>query len=223
MTTYRYKNYSADVAGDGQILVKPNDWLSKYYACIHQRDVGPKDLPAIKREFGRMIGNGQDVPDVQSFEVQGDPHLIYAGETVYHIPTFLKNKPYVRGSIRNPIFVTASGLGLGEWILSRLIDLAEMIGSRSPGIITPHAPSTQTVIAHIEETVKPGEAFCLLEDPQSVWYFDKTPTGKKVFIPVSPRAHQQFKEAHGTSWDDFRRQHCHELGYCRAADSWYVE
>ncbi|HEY6943618.1 MAG TPA: hypothetical protein VI431_00655 [Candidatus Acidoferrum sp.] len=73
---YRSKNgrHQVEVAPDGAIRVKPGDWLSKYSAAIHN------NYWTI-HEFARKDRSGRFLPIA-------NPNLIYAGETVYHLPTY---------------------------------------------------------------------------------------------------------------------------------------
>lgn len=72
---YRSRNgkYHVQVAEDGAIRVKPGDWLSKYSAAIHN------NFWAI-REFARRDASGR-------FVAIRNPNRIYAGETIYHLPS----------------------------------------------------------------------------------------------------------------------------------------
>ena len=76
---YRSANgrYRVDVAVDGAIDVKPNDWLSKYSAAIR------KNFTTI-REYARKDRSGQLVPIK-------NVNLIYTGETLYHLPTYYQS------------------------------------------------------------------------------------------------------------------------------------
>ena len=70
---------------DGAIHVKHGDWLSKYSAAMYN------DFTHV-HEFGRMDKNGQLRPI-------HNVNLIFAGETVYHIPTYRKTHPMRMGAI----------------------------------------------------------------------------------------------------------------------------
>jgi hypothetical protein len=63
-----------EVAPDGAIRVKPGEWLSKYSAAIHNNYWSV-------HEFARKDPSGKLVPI-------RNVNLIYAGETVYHVPTY---------------------------------------------------------------------------------------------------------------------------------------
>ena len=75
---YRNGRYSVDVGQDGVIKVRPGDWLSKYSAAIFNNFWRV-------HEFGRMGRLGM--------EPIRNINLIYAGETVYHLPTYSKYRP----------------------------------------------------------------------------------------------------------------------------------
>jgi hypothetical protein len=75
---YRNGRYSVDVGLDGTIKVRAGDWLSKYSAAMFNTFWRV-------HEFGRMGRFG--------VEPIKDINLIYAGETIYHIPTYLKARP----------------------------------------------------------------------------------------------------------------------------------
>jgi hypothetical protein len=77
---YRTRNgrYQVNVATDGAIRVKPNDWLSKYSAAIHNNFT-------TVREYARKDRSGKLVP-IQNL------NLIYAGETLYHLPTYRQSR-----------------------------------------------------------------------------------------------------------------------------------
>lgn len=70
---------------DGAIHVKHGDWLSKYSAAMYN------DFTHV-HEFGRMDKNGLLRPIHKV-------NLIFAGETVYHIPTYRKTHPMRMGAI----------------------------------------------------------------------------------------------------------------------------
>lgn len=78
-TTYRSANgkYAVTVARDGAIRVRPGDWLSKYALAIYGN---PWQIEA----FRRKDRAGQYVPIRH-------PHWIYAGETIYHLPTVIEH------------------------------------------------------------------------------------------------------------------------------------
>ncbi len=71
----RSGKYHVRVEDNGAIHVGPGDWLSKYSAAIHDGDVTQI------REFARMGPDGRLRP-IRNVD------LIYAGETIYHIPTY---------------------------------------------------------------------------------------------------------------------------------------
>jgi len=72
-TTYKRGKYSVTVGGDGSILVRPGDWLTKYSAAIYGNfwniDV-----------FCRRDKSGNYIRITH-------PASIFAGETLYHVPT----------------------------------------------------------------------------------------------------------------------------------------
>jgi hypothetical protein len=84
---YRNGQYSVEVGPDGAIKVRPGDWLSKYSAAMFNTFWRVN-------EFGRMGRFG--VEPIQNV------NLINAGETIYHIPTYLKSKPSGTQSTRPP-------------------------------------------------------------------------------------------------------------------------
>jgi hypothetical protein len=73
-----YKNgpYHVDIGNDGTIHVRPGDWLSKYSAAIYN------NFTTI-HVFARRDKFGAVVP-IQNV------NLIYAGEVLYHLPTYNK-------------------------------------------------------------------------------------------------------------------------------------
>jgi hypothetical protein len=73
MKTYRKGRYHVTIEHDGAIRVKPRDWLSKYSMAIWN------DFWHV-HEYGRL--NRQGV-----LEPVRNVNLIYAGETLYHLPT----------------------------------------------------------------------------------------------------------------------------------------
>jgi len=74
MKTYRRGKYRVEIARDGAIQVRRGDWLSKYSAAIHNNFYEVY-------EYGRIncLGRMEYILDVDK---------IYAGETIYHIPTW---------------------------------------------------------------------------------------------------------------------------------------
>ena len=77
--TYSNLRYHVTMRVDGAIQVKHGDWLSKYSAAMYN------DFTRI-HEFGRMDHSGVLRPI-------HNVNLIHAGETVYHIPTYMKAHP----------------------------------------------------------------------------------------------------------------------------------
>jgi len=71
---YAHGGYSVTVADDGAIAVKPGDSLSKYSMAIHH------DFNHV-REFGRKQAGSATIGPIANI------NLIYAGETIYHLPT----------------------------------------------------------------------------------------------------------------------------------------
>lgn len=213
MPIFKHKQYSVDMKDDGAIRVMPNDWVSKYCACIHRRDVSAQDTPAMKREFGRKIGG-----KLKSFESQGDINRIAVGETIYHIPTHQKSKTPLPGSYDHPIIIDAIGVARKELLLTRLVDLLFMVLQRSPSPVAPFEPSSSSLEHHLNARLKPGTYFAPRDDRQSVWLWTKAPSGTRLAIPASPRAHQQFRELNGKSWDAFRRENCVQLRWCLPDD-----
>ncbi len=86
MKDYRRGKYQVHIEDNGAIKVRPGDWLSKYSAAIHNNFFSI-------HEFGRMGRSGQ-------IEPVKNPNLIYAGETLYHIPTH--NAFVAKGGIPKP-------------------------------------------------------------------------------------------------------------------------
>ena len=83
--TYTNWPYSVIVRTDGAIYVKHGDWLSKYSAAMYN---GFTHV----HKFGRMDKNGLLRPI-------HNMNLIFAEETVYHIPTYRKTHPMRMGAI----------------------------------------------------------------------------------------------------------------------------
>jgi hypothetical protein len=74
---YRRGRYHVEVSHDGAIHVRHGDWLSKYSAAMFNTFWRV-------HEFGRMSDHGmQPIRNV---------NLIYAGETIYHIPTYIRSR-----------------------------------------------------------------------------------------------------------------------------------
>ena len=71
---YQHGRYRVEVGNDGIVQVRPGDWLSKYSAAIYN------DFTTI-RVFARRDKSGSPTPI-------RDVNLIYAGETLYHLPTY---------------------------------------------------------------------------------------------------------------------------------------
>ena len=71
--TYQHRGYRVIIGEDGAILVRGGDSLSKYSMAIHH------DFQHLA-EYGRRNGNGNLQP-------VADINRIYAGETLYHLPT----------------------------------------------------------------------------------------------------------------------------------------
>jgi hypothetical protein len=71
---FRHSKFSVRMGADGAIRVKGGDVLSKYAAAIRG------DFTKLN-EFGRLdsLGNLRRIPNV---------NLIFAGETIYHMPTY---------------------------------------------------------------------------------------------------------------------------------------
>jgi hypothetical protein len=80
---YRNGAYRVSIGEDGKIVVKAGDWLSKYSAAMYGGDVTHVN------EFGRLV-NGK-------MEPIADVNRIYAGETIYHIPTYDLSKNPAQG------------------------------------------------------------------------------------------------------------------------------
>src|SRR5215468_9943354 len=72
--TYQSFPYKVTIEHDGAIRVKHGDWLSKYSAAMYNNFNGI-------HEFARKGRDGKlrRIPN---------PNLIYAGETIYHVPTY---------------------------------------------------------------------------------------------------------------------------------------
>lgn len=71
---YKNGHYHVDIGNDGAIHVRPGDWLSKYSAAIYN------NFTTI-HVFARRDKFGAIVP-IQNV------NLIYAGEVLYHLPTY---------------------------------------------------------------------------------------------------------------------------------------
>jgi hypothetical protein len=78
-TTYKRGKYSVSVGNDGSIFVRPGDWLTKYSAAIYG------NFWTIDG-FCRKDKSGNYIPITH-------PARIFAGETLYHMPT-VKNAPH---------------------------------------------------------------------------------------------------------------------------------
>ena len=77
--TYSNWRYKVTMNAEGAIHVKHGDWLSKYSAAMYN------DFTRV-HEFGR-IDNGGNLRRIHNV------NLIYAGETIYHIPTYRHAHP----------------------------------------------------------------------------------------------------------------------------------
>src|SRR5262249_22085772 len=77
--TYSSFPYKVTVEHDGAIRVKHGDWLSKYSAAMYGNFKGINEF-ARKGRDGKL----RRIPN---------PNLIYAGETIYHIPTYKYSHP----------------------------------------------------------------------------------------------------------------------------------
>jgi hypothetical protein len=77
--TYTNYRYSVTMGTDGAIKVKHGDWLSKYSAAMYN------NFEHI-HEFGRMDSAGK-------LRRIRNVNLIFAGETVFHMPTYRKAHP----------------------------------------------------------------------------------------------------------------------------------
>src|SRR5215813_3357891 len=80
MRLYSNGRFKVTVHDDGSIKVMPGDWLTKYSAAMYDR---------FWRifEFGRLSKNGGGIEPIKN------PNLIFAGETLYHIPTYTRAHP----------------------------------------------------------------------------------------------------------------------------------
>lgn len=76
VTTKRQGRWEVTIGADGEIFVRPGDWLSKYSA-------------AVDGDFYTIWPYMRPTDDGQFISIR-DPKLIIAGESLYHIPTFLK-------------------------------------------------------------------------------------------------------------------------------------
>jgi hypothetical protein len=97
VVTRTYSNflYTVTIRADGAIDVKHGDWLSKYSCAMYN------DYTHI-HEFARMDKNGK----LKRIEGRHALNHIFAGETLYHMPTYGKLHPIVTDEIQ----VTASPL-----------------------------------------------------------------------------------------------------------------
>jgi hypothetical protein len=118
---YRRGRYSVEVVADGAIRVKTGDWLSKYSAAINDNFWQVND-------FGRLTKRGM--------EPVANPNMIIAGETLYHIPTYVakrapgrpapavtlpvpevQRKDLIIGALRRQFHLSQSTWDLiGDWI-----------------------------------------------------------------------------------------------------------
>jgi hypothetical protein len=76
VTTFKQGRWEVKVGADGEIIVKPGDWLSKYSA-------------AVNGNFYTIEPYMRRTDDGQFIRIR-DPNLITAGESLYHIPTLVK-------------------------------------------------------------------------------------------------------------------------------------
>jgi len=197
MATHRFKNYSVTVGSDGSIQVKRNDWISKYYAAIKRRDVGPIDVSAMKKDFARRIGaTGKKVGTLKSFERQGDVNKISVGETIYHIPTYRRTL----GTRANPIPANLRSAINADYIVQRSVELLMMILTRKPGLIGPYSPNSAVLIQSIERQVKPGQYFVHEDDQTIVWKLMKC-KGKNVIVPANTKAEKVMRKQMGDDWE----------------------
>ena len=85
---YQNGRYQVEVGNDGAIKVKPGDWLSKYSAAIYNNFTNIYD-------FARKDNSGSLTP-IQNV------NLIYAGETIYHLPTYYSSFSPMEITVRRP-------------------------------------------------------------------------------------------------------------------------
>jgi len=85
MKTYQNGPFKVSIAEDGAIKVKQGDWLSKYSAAIYNDFIH-------FYEYGRKRRDGR-------IEIISNFSSIYAGEIIYHIPTF---EAWQKKSIKGP-------------------------------------------------------------------------------------------------------------------------
>ncbi len=111
--TYSSSGYSVTVASDGLIVVKRNDWISKYAKCLYG------DALVGWSDFGRMRGG--------SVSPLPNPDAIEAGEKLYHIPTHTKKtgKPaapmVVQDAADSVLRETWYGLGIKGGAMGSLV------------------------------------------------------------------------------------------------------
>lgn len=84
------KRYSVDIGPNGQIKVVGGDILSGYSMAIHK-------IPWEITEYGRLK-QSRMMPIVNH-------DLIFAGETIYHLPSWNKNRPRIAGRSMPPVRV----------------------------------------------------------------------------------------------------------------------
>ena len=132
---------------DGAIHVKHGDWLSKYSAAMYN------DFTHV-HEFGRMDKNGQLRPI-------HNVNLIFAGEAVYHIPTYRKTHPMRMGAIE----ITVSPLTAEQKkkvVLDRLKHDYDLQGERLEWLDhaahISHGTDTAVEIAEVASLIAEGTA-----------------------------------------------------------------
>ena len=91
MKTYRKGPFQVQIADDGVIKVKSGDWLSKYSAAIHN------DFAHV-HEYGRKDHLGMIKP-------VADVNRIVAGETLYHVPTYMEWMRRRNRQLRDPMSI----------------------------------------------------------------------------------------------------------------------
>lgn len=104
--SYMGKTYSVDVADNGAIHVQPGDWLSKYSVAIY------KDPAKVYDIYGREDKKGVINPIT-------NVNLIFAGETVYHLPTLegyldRQEKKPIRKIKAETMVLVGEPVGLGD-------------------------------------------------------------------------------------------------------------
>jgi hypothetical protein len=159
--TYANILYRVTMTTEGAIKVKHGDWLSKYSVAMYN------DFTHI-HEFGRMDKAGN------LKKIQAVNH-IFAGETIYHIPTYTKLHPMVMEALQ----VTASPYTeeqKKQIIRDTLEDDYDLQGERLEILVK---------IAHVYHPSETGLEVAEIVADSAGWIAEETAMGATVAIGMT--------------------------------------